>query len=157
MTDTSVHISEELNKHVKTLEAQIEHINTRQLEITSLITTIKMATDNIEGSLLTEKDTKQKGKFYQIISRNTSLMAELYTAYQSFENIKFKYFQDIGRNKVNKHRIVEIELRKVNEELNQLKSGELGELLMSLKDILRNSDSIVSTVELEKDSVYHMN
>ena len=120
-----VNIEQEFKVHIEKLEKQIGHIETKELEINSMISTIKASTDNVELLIAQENDNKQKGKFYTIISRNVELMNNLYNTYQSFESVKHKYYQDMGKMNVYKVRMLEIELKQIDLRFNNIKSDDL--------------------------------
>ena len=143
MTDDIKNLSDiekDFDNHVQKLNKQIEHINIKQHEINSMIATIQAATNNVESLLAQEKDSKQKGKFYTTIARNIQLMNELYGTFQSFESVKHKYYQDMGKMSVMKNRMLEIEIRQIDLKFNTIKSDDVVGLMSELKEMLKSID-----------------
>ncbi len=137
-------IENDFDDHVEKLNKQITHINTKQHEINSMISIIKAATNSIETLLGVEKDSTQKGKFYTTINKNTQLMNELYGTYQSFESVKHKYYQDMGKMSVMKNRMIEIEIKQIDLKFNTLKSDDMVGFMSELKEMLKNIDTTKS-------------
>ena len=118
------------------IEQCLSHIAVRQQELLATISTIQAANQQLELQVASSKDPKDKGKLYSIITRNISLLAEIYTCYQSFETTRHKYMQDLGRTVKDKHHMLEIELRSLEEKFNSAKTEEVSDMVSKLKEVL---------------------
>lgn len=132
-------IIKDFDEHATTIVDRIDVVKLRQQEMQNLISTITGANQNLETLLMKEKDPKERGKYYSLISKNTQLLAELHGAFAQYETIINKYVQDVGKTMKDKHHMISIELRMLDEKFNALASNDAATLVLELKNLLKEA------------------
>ena len=85
---------------------EIELINSRQIELQSLIADLEHANINLKQLVEQEQDKKKKGFLYSIISKNIELITRLYSSYREFEDTKQRYLKELSENNYKYERIL---------------------------------------------------
>ena len=142
------HITDEFNFQKETLERQISVIEVRQQEIQMKISEIENANNHLDILIQTEKDPKRKNSYYSAKVRNIELMTKLYDCYRSFEDVKFKYYNNISDIIHKSHRLIEVEIRKIDEKLAKLDDDGLVDVLKNVSQLFIQSNNSGNSVPL---------
>ena len=136
------HITDEFNLQKETLERQIINIEIRQQEIQNLIVTIENANNYLDTLIKQEKDNRRKASLYGAKTKNVELLTKLYDTYNRFEDVKFKYHNNISDIMFKSHRLIEVEIRKIDEKLNNLNNNDLVEMFNTMSKMFSNNSDI---------------
>lgn len=107
------------------LEKQISGIELKQQEIQNYITTIDNAVNQLEQMIHQEQNSAQPNYdrirgLRTAISKNVELISALYNSYKEFENVKFRYYKEINDNNYKTNRLIELELKKVDNQTDKI-------------------------------------
>jgi len=107
------------------LEKQIIHIEYKQNELQNYITTIENSISHMEQMISKEKQNSKPNHdrirgLRTSISKNVELIIKLYESYKEFESVKFRYHKELSDNNYRKQRLIELELKKMDDRSNSL-------------------------------------
>ena len=147
-------IWKDINVNSDNLKRQISALELKQQELQNYIATIDSGIVQLERMVNQEQNNPQPN--YQriqslrgAISKNVELITGLYTCYKEFENVKHKYFKEINDNTFRGHRLIELELKKVNQKVDTLDS-EFFSVMRNLQ-VLTEQKTITDNVLLNND------
>ena len=110
-------VEKEFAEQIDRILRQIEVVNNKQTEITVQINTIKSAVDFLRQVVNSEEDPKKKRRYYELIASNIEILVKLYTVWKEFEDVKCRYYRDCSDLIARKNRIVNIELEKLQKDM----------------------------------------
>ena len=143
-------IKKDITDNNNTLKKQITHIELKQQELQNYINTVDNAITQLEQMIHTEQNAA-KPNYDKIrslrgaITKNVELITNLYNSYKEFENVKFRYYKEIDDNSYRMHRLIELELKKVDENANRL-GQEFYNVMRNLSNI-KQDDTLVKKTE----------
>jgi len=146
------HVVDEFNFQKDILERQIESIELRQQEIQVHISSIEAANNHLDILIQQEKDNRKKSSYYGAKIRNIELLSKLYDTYNNFESVKFRYHNNISDLIYKNHRLIEVEIRKIDEKLDKISNNELVEVFKQLSNLFSQNCSQLPP-EIEKEIV----
>src|SRR6056297_2650846 len=126
------------------LEKQIIHIEYKQSELQNYITTIENSISNME-QMISKEQQNSKPNHDRIrglrtsISKNVELVTKLYDSYKEFESVKFRYHKELSDSNYRKHRLIELELKKVDDRSNSL-GQEFYNIMRNLAGLQKNNN-----------------
>ena len=135
------HITDDFEFQKETIEKQISVIEIRQQEIQMRISEIENANSHLDVLIQTEKDNRKKSAFYSAKVRNIELMTKLYDCYRSFEDVKYKYYNGISDIIYKSHRLIEVEIRKIDERVAKLDDDGLVDVLKNVSQLFIQSNN----------------
>ena len=163
------HIEQVANDNHVILAKQIDNIVLRQQELQAYITEVDQSIKGLKSYIIREKQAQppnqDKIKNCQIaISRHIELISKLYESYRSFEETKFKYQKQISESNFKYIHMIEIDIRRIEEKLdNTLSDSSFSEVMHALVEGFKNvnksgSDPIIqkSEQDLLEDPSYKM-
>jgi len=142
-------------KTEENLEKQITNIEYKQTELQNYMTTIENSISHMEQMVDKEQQTANPS-FDRIrglrtaIVKNVELITKLYDTYKEFESVKFRYHKELSDNNYRKQRLIELELKKMDDRSNSL-GQEFYNIMRNLAGLQKN-DSIDQEL-LEQASV----
>jgi prefoldin subunit 5 len=147
------YIWNDINSNTDSLQRQISSLELKQQELQNYIATIDTGIRQLEN-MINQEQKQQQPNFQRIqglriaVSKNVELITGLYTCYKEFENVKQRYYKEINDNTFRGHRLIELELSKLNQKVDQL-DGEFFSVMKNLQlfatenkkdDLLPNND-----------------
>ena len=140
--ETYDHVKESFTKTEQQLEKQIVHIEHKQSELQNYITTIENSVNHMEQMIAHEQQTPNPNQdrirgLRAAITKNVELIAKLYDSYKEFESVKFRYHKELSDNNYRKHRLIELELKKVDDRSNSL-GQEFYNIMRNLAGLQKN-------------------
>ena len=111
-------IESSYNKQIKNIEESINRIGLRQDEIKSYILDVNRAISEISVQISECNNKETQLKMRIAIQKNIELISKLYDSISSFESIRQRYQQDVSKLTESKIRFINVELRRVEEQLN---------------------------------------
>ena len=129
------HVTSEFDLQKDTLERQIISIELRQQEIQLHISNIEQANNHIDTLIQQEKDARRKGKYFQAKTRNIEILTKLYSVYREFEDTKFKFHNSISDMIVKGHKMIEVDIRRIDEKLEKMTGDDMVDMFKSLADL----------------------
>jgi|SRR6056297_3121315 len=118
-------IKNDFSNNTETLKKQITGIELKQQELQKYISTIDNGISYLE-QMIHYEENKPKPSMDKVrglrtaITKNVELISNLYNSYKEFEMVKFRYFKEIDDNDYKMHRLIELELKKINQNTNRL-------------------------------------
>jgi len=152
-------IKKDITDNNNNLRKQVTHVELKQQELQTYINTIDNAITQLEQMIHTEQNSA-KPNYDKIrslrgaITKNVELITNLYNSYKEFENVKFRYYKEIDDNSYRMHRLIELELKKVDENANRL-GQEFYNVMRNLSNIkqddtlLKQTEQVLSKEEYE--------
>lgn len=148
-------VEQEFNQQIQDLQAAIERVGLRQDELKAFIfdvsATIKKLQENLDS--LPKEAYDAKGKFYLAIQKNNELISRYYDTISSFEAVRHRYQQDIGRLTKDKLYFINIELRRVEDKFDNTSASmskftkEIRELISTIAENPVISKKLIGSVE----------
>ncbi len=129
------HVTEEFDLQKDTLERQITSIELRQQEIQLHISNIDAANNHLDILIQQEKDKRKKGAFFAAKTRNIEILTKLYSVYREFEDTKFKYHNNISDLIVKGHKLLEVDIRRIDEKLDGMVGNDMVDMFKNLSDL----------------------
>ena len=141
------------------LRKQITNIEIKQQDLQQYITTIDNAIIHLEQMIQQEQNQPKSNNdkirgLRSAVSKNVELIANLYNAYKEFETVKFRYFKEVDDNSYRMHRLIELEMKKVDENANKL-GQEFYNMMRNLSTI-SSDDSIEESEKKLEDQEYSL-
>lgn len=152
-------IIKDYQNRVDELLLSIDRIGIRQSELQGYIVTIDHSINSLDIQAKTSQVPDQKIKCYNLIQKNTELLVKLFDSISGFEGIRQRYQQDINKLTTDKIRLLNIELKRIEDKTNSTVL-DASVLVNELRDLIRNvantevNKDIKS--ELNKDAIYNM-
>jgi len=139
------HIRKDMNESKNNLQKQITGIELKQQEIQSYISTIDNSINQIEHLIHREQNSAQPNNerlkaYRHAVTRNVELITQLYNSYKEFENVKFRYHKEISDNSYRLHRLVELELKKIEDQSGKI-SQDFFNVMRSLSTMNDNKNN----------------
>ena len=139
-------IRESFVKTEQQLEKQITHIEYKQNELQNYITTIDNAISHIEQTIAKEQQTPKPNQdrirgLRSSVSKNVELVTKLYDSYKEFESVKFRYHKELSDNNYRSQRLIELELKKMDDRSNSL-GQEFYNIMRNLAGLQKNDDDM---------------
>lgn len=137
-------IENEFQQQIENLKESIERVGMRQDELKSYIYNITSSSEQIQLQInsLPADAYKTKSNLYLALNKNNELIARLYDTISSFEAVRHRYQQDIGRLTKDKIFFLNVELKRVENKMETTSTAMAG----FIKE-LRNFVTTVSNVE----------
>lgn len=107
------------------LEQQIDVLNRRILSLQSHILSLEQTNNVLEQMAQSEKDVTQRSRLYGAIRNNIELLTKVYGVIKEFEDVRFRYHKEIDDVLFNKYKLVAVDIRRIEEKLNDTSSGDL--------------------------------
>ncbi len=101
----------------KDILKNISNVELRQQEIQNYITDIDTNIQTIRGMLVGEKDREKSRMLRGALSTNIELLMKMYSVYREYEDVKVKYVKENSTVINSKHRILEIDIRRIDEKI----------------------------------------
>lgn len=143
------HITEEFDIQKDLLERQIIGIELRQQEIQSHITSIEAANNQLDIMINQEKDNRKKGSYFAAKVRNIELLTKLYSVYREFEDSKFKYHNNMSDIIYKGHRLIEVDIRKLDEKLDSMTGDDMVDMFKNLNKLFSSNKQLSPEIENE--------
>jgi len=107
------------------LGKQVTSIENKQIELQNYMTTIDNAISHMEQMVAKEQQTANPNHdrirgLRASITKNVELITKLYDSYKEFESVKFRYHKELSDNNYRKQRLIELELKKMDDRSNSL-------------------------------------
>lgn len=129
------YIIKDFNQQKKQLMDQISSIELRCQDLQNYINMIDNSNNTLQISIQKETDNNKKNKYYSIIRQNVELLVKLYSTFREFEDTKFKYYNTVSDLLHKQHRLIEVDIRKIDSNIDDFDSGEF---MSTLKKITSN-------------------
>lgn len=149
------HIEEDFNSRNNKLDKQITSIELRQQEIQTYLSHIDASVNFIDNEISTETNKKQPNydrikALRAALSKNIEILNDLHNTYKEYEGVKFRYYKEIDDNSIQKHKLIELELRKLDDKLNDYSDGGFIQMMQTLvnqigpgkKDEMNNNSNL---------------
>lgn len=141
-------VNDSFVKTEKQLEKQIVHIEHKQSELQNYMSTIENNISHMEQLISNEQQAMSPNNdkirgMRVAITKNVELVTKLYDSYKEFEAVKFRYYKEMSDNNYRRHRLIELELKKMND-----RSNSLGQ---EFYDIMRNLASLQNDNSVDHD------
>jgi len=151
-------IQQEFITRQKHLEAQIDHLDLFITDLTSHKISLENANRQIEQLALAEKDATKRGKFYTTLRMNIELLTKIFNSISELESIKHRYHKDINEVVYNKLKLINIDIRKIEESLKDNNMDMIGffEKLGNAMSNLTKAGSTPVKTELENKPEYKL-
>lgn len=139
-----IEITQSFEKLSKGLEKQISNIELRQQELQNYMITLDNHINHFDQMVNIE--SQQPNPNYKKISGlrkvsfdNIELLTNLHNSYKEYENVKFKYYKEIGSYNTIKQKMVHIDIKRVGtaEEM----GNEFYEIMRNLSRLNLNNDN----------------
>ncbi len=151
------HVTEEFSNQKELLDRQIISIELRQQEIQLHITTIDQANNQLDILISQEQNNKQKGNYFRAKTQNVELLTKLYSVYREFEDTKYKYHNNISDMINKEHRLIEVDVRRIDEKLEKMSGDDMVDMFKSLTTLLSGNNSqslpkeVNETIQMNND------
>lgn len=153
-------IKKDFSDSNNTLKKQITGIDLKQQEIQKYIATIDNAVTQLE-QLIYHEQNQPSPNYNKIkslrgaITNNIELVSNLYNSYKEFEMVKFRYYKEVDDNNYKMHRLIELELKKVDQNVNKL-GEEFYNMMRNLSQISNSDNEITDQANqiLQNDEEY---
>lgn len=145
-----IEITQSFEKLSKSLEKQISNIELRQQELQNYMITLDNHINHFDQMVNIE--SQQPNPNYKKISGlrkvsfdNIELLTNLHNSYKEYENVKFKYYKEIGVYNTTKQKMIHIDIKRVGtvEEM----GNEFYEIMRNLSRLNLNNDSKVQLTD----------
>jgi len=143
-------IIDSFDKFSKTLEKQITNVELRQQELQNYMVTLDNHINHFDQMVNMELQQQQPN--YKKITGlrkasfdNIELLTNVHNAYKEYENVKFKYFKEIGSNNTIKQKLIHVDIKRVGttEEM----GTEFYEIMRNLSRLNVKSDNTVQLTD----------
>jgi len=142
VNDSTGYIKDYSNNQQKVLEDQIANIVLRQQEIQNFMTTLEAGIKQVELGVQLElqqvkidytKVSNMNGK----IAKSMELLTKMYDTYRAFEDTKWKYHKLVNDVNFNYIKLLEIEVRRLDEKIDKISDSGFMEMMSTLVESLR--------------------
>jgi len=116
-TFNSIEIRKDYDDHRDELKKQISVVELRQNEIQNYIMDLDANVVYLRAMIQTEKDAQKSKAYRGAIASNIDLLVKLYSVNKEYEDVKVKYYKESSTTLNLKHRLIEIDIRKINEKM----------------------------------------
>lgn len=154
-TNTSVNeVRKSIDSTNDVLKKQIDNVEIRQQELQNLISNLE-SNVNVMTSTISAEKKKSKPDYNVIkgcqtgLTRNLELLAKYYEVYRQFEEAKFKYHNVINDNVHKGMKLIHVDIRRIDKDLDKRDSQDFASIMAALKSGLQESQS---RENLEKES-----
>jgi D-mannonate dehydratase len=146
---------EDFKVNAENLEIDIQNIDTRLRNLNIHIGNIETNLQQLNNLLKNETDIKKKIDMNKQISYYLELIAKLEEVYQKYLTVKFNYRKEQDSLLINKIRVLEVDLRKIEKDAESLSASGLMNIFKTF--INHGDNTILQKVEdqLEDDPDYH--
>jgi hypothetical protein len=143
----------EVEKGNALLDKEIQLIRDKQQELQRFITLTDSNLSFLEAQLSENKTLDNKAKTYlrKDIARNIEILNDLYNTYRGFEEVKFRYKKLVSENKLNGIKLIEVQVRQLNEKFDRFEGGGFMEVIKELSKMVSNKTDLPSLEVLDED------
>jgi len=155
--DNRTEIKAEFLQRKNQLEQQIDHLDNFITDLTSHKISLENANRHIEHLITLEKDQIKKSKYFHAIRNNIELLTKVFNSISEIESIKHRYYKEINEITISKFKLIDVDIRRINEKIRDGGQENLSVFFEKLKDTL--SGSKISNKEesnLNKDPEYKL-
>lgn len=115
-------IVKDYNDRIQLLRNQISNIEIKQQDLQQYLNNIDNNIQHLDTLITQEQSLKNpdynKIKNYRYaMTKSIELINQLHNTYKEYENVKFRYFKQIDESSNYKHRLIELEMKKLDDKL----------------------------------------
>jgi len=129
-------IDTDFDSQRKKLEKQITNVELRQQEIQRHIADIDNNIQYLNQYLQTQKDKEKQRITRGAIAKHIELIAKLYSVNREYEDVKVKYFKDISTNIYQKHHLISVDIRRIDEKVDKLDDTDYIGVMKQVMDLI---------------------
>ena len=138
-TENKTAIVAEFSERRTKLEQEIDHLDNFIIDLKSHKISLEHVNSQLEQLAAQEQDRNKRTKFFVAIRANIELLTKIFNSISELENIKQRYHKELNDVMTNKIKLVEIDIRKLEEGLKN-GSENLSEFFEKLGNALSNSN-----------------
>ena len=131
------------------IQKSMDRVGARQNELQGYITTIQSTIQFAEVALIGAKTDTDKRKVEISIHKNIELLTKVYDTYGELESIRQRYQQDLTKLTSEKLRLINIDLRRFEDQI----AGEQSEDVSTLVGQLRKLAEDISKNSMVKEDI----
>lgn len=115
-------ITKDYDDRIQLLRNQISNIEIKQQDLQHYLNNIDNNVQHLDNLITQEQSLKNadhnKIKNYRYaMTKSIELINQLHNTYKEYENVKFRYFKQIDESSNYKHRLIELEMKKLDDKL----------------------------------------
>lgn len=131
----------EVERNNSDLEKEIFLVRDKQQEIQRFISIIESNISFLETELNGNKklDYNQKVYIRRDITKNIEMINELYNTFRGFEEVKFKYKKAISENNLAAIKLIEVQVRQLNDRLDKFDNNSFMDVLKEMSNLSKNT------------------
>lgn len=142
------------------LEKRITNIEYQQQALQNFIANIEQTINFLENEVNKENNKQQPNvdriqKLRNALTKNIEILNSLHNTYKEYESVKFRYYKELDDNSIQKHKLVEIELRKLDEKTDNFKADDFIQMMQMLARG-QKIDGIGNTSQLSEDETENL-
>jgi len=155
--DNKNEIHSEFEQRKKELECQLDHLDKFVTDLRSHKISLENVNQQLEQLASKESDASKRAKYYVAIRSNIELLTKIFNSISELESIKHRYHKEIDDIMLEKIRLFNIDMRK----LEGLKDGgeNLVEFFEKLSNAMSNSNKFQNDIiksSLQKNPEYKL-
>ena len=140
------HVNKDFDSQRDLLSKQIANIELRQQEIQLHMAAIEAANQHLDLLIRQEQDKRKKTSYYSARLQNIEILGKLFSIYREFEDVKFKYHSNVSDLIYKIHKLIEVDIKKANKNIDE---NDLGEVFKKLLTI--NSDNNIANNQIQNE------
>lgn len=134
-------IDTDFDSQRKKLEKQITGVELRQQEIQRHIADIDSNIQYLNQYLQSQKDKEKQRIIRGSIAKHIELIAKLYSVNREYEDVKVKYLKDISSNIYQKHHLISVDIRRIDEKVDKFDDTDYMGVMKQVMDLISTERS----------------
>jgi len=140
------HVNKDFDSQRDLLSKQIANIELRQQEIQLHMAAIEAANQHLDLLIRQEQDKRKKASYYSARLQNIEILGKLFSIYREFEDVKFKYHSNVSDLIYKIHKLIEVDIKKANKNIDENDLGEVFKKLLTM-----NSDNNIANNQIQNE------
>lgn len=154
-------IESEFEQQIQELRESIDRVGIRQDELKGFVFEISDTINEIKMQLATlpKEAFEARAKFHLAIQKNNELISRLYETISSFESVRHRYQQEIGKTTRDKIMFLNIEIKRVEDKFDNTSAGMtkfMKELRTFVSEVSKKPEVMEVVNDIESRPEYSM-
>lgn len=138
-------IEKDVNDAFKLLDNDIKLIDNQYSALCKYILDLDTQLNNLKNLIRLESDPTKKGKLFTVLNTSLEIMAKYQELLVKHFGTKFNYRKEQNDTVFRKIKLLEIELKKANEEEKDFSTGSLFKLMNEMNELISSKQAAIAS------------